>query len=88
MEKIDLKLLKEIAELEGTPQGAYNIRKNGGAGGRACTEHIVIDTKTDKPGIDIRIAPGTQHESVHIPVIITETGLTELVYNDFFIGED
>ena len=88
MEKVDLKLLKEIAELEGTPQGAYNIRKNGGAGGRACTEHIVIDTKTDKPGIDIRIAPGTQHESVHIPVIITETGLTELVYNDFFIGED
>lgn len=87
MDKVDLKLLKEIAELEGTPQGAYNIRKNGGAGGRACTEHIVIDTKDDKPGIDIHIAPGTRHESVHIPVIITQTGLSELVYNDFFIGE-
>ena len=88
MEQVDLKLLREIAELEGTPQGAYNIRKNGGAGGRACTEHIVIDTKADKPGIDIHIAPGTKHESVHIPVIITQTGLSELVYNDFFIGED
>ena len=48
----------------------------------------MIDTKTDKSGIDIHIAPGTKHESVHIPVIITETGLTELVYNDFYIGED
>ncbi len=87
MDKVDWKLLKEIADLEKTPQGAYNIRKNGGAGGRACTEHIVIDTKADKQGIDIHIAPGTKHESVHIPVIITQTGLTEMVYNDFFIGE-
>ncbi len=88
MDGIEAKLLKEIADLDALPVGAYNIRKNGGAGGRNNTEHIVIDTKTDVSGIDIHIAPGTKKESVHIPVIITETGLTELVYNDFYIGED
>ena len=88
MDKLEAKLLKEIADLDSLPVGAYNIRKNGGAGGRNNTAHIVIDTKTDKSGIDIHVAPGTKHESVHIPVIITETGLTELVYNDFYIGED
>ena len=88
MDKLEAKLLKEIADLDSLPVGAYNIRKNGGAGGRNNTAHIVIDTKTNKSGIDIHIAPGTKHESVHIPVIITETGLTELVYNDFYIGED
>lgn len=88
MDAMEAKLLKEIADLDALPVGAYNIRRNGGAGGRNCTEHIVIDTKTDQSGIDIHIAPGTRHESVHIPVIITQTGLTELVYNDFYIGED
>lgn len=88
MNQIDQQLLKEIADLEGTPQGAYNIRKNGQLEGRVNSAHIVIETKTDKPGIDIRIAPGTKHESVHIPVILTETGLKDMVYNDFFIGED
>lgn len=88
MNKIDAHLLKEIADMESTPQGAYNIRKNGKLDGRVNTAHIIIDTKTDKSGIDIHIAPGTKHESVHIPVIITDTGLTEMVYNDFYIGED
>ena len=88
MNQIDEKLLREIADLEGVPQGAYNIRKNGKLEGRSSSAHITIDTKADKPGIDIHIAPGTKKESVHIPVVITETGLTETVYNDFFIGED
>jgi len=88
MDRIDEKLLREIADLEGVPQGAYNIRKNGKLEGRGSSAHIVIDTKTDKPGIDIRIAPGTRRESVHIPVILTETGLRDMVYNDFFIGAD
>lgn len=88
LSKTDLKLLREIAELEQTPMGAYNIRKNGGSAGRASTENIVITTKTDKTGIDIRIKDGTRNESVHIPVVITETGLSETVYNDFFIGDD
>ena len=88
MDKLEAKLLKEIADLDSLPVGAYNIRKNGGAGGRNNTAHIVIDTKTDKSGIDIHIAPGTKNESVHIPVIITETGLNDLVYNDFYVGAD
>ncbi len=88
MTKEELKLLKEIADLEKTPQGAYNIRKNGESAGRASTENIVIESKTDKPGIDIRIKDGTKNESVHIPVILSETGYTEVVYNDFFIGDN
>ncbi len=89
MNNTDWKLLKEIAELEKTPHGAYNIRRNGTLDSRESTANIEITTKTElgKSGIDIHIKPGTVHESVHIPVIITETGLTEMVYNDFFIGE-
>jgi len=88
MTKIDAFLLRETAALEGTPKGAYNIRKNGRPDARNSTANIEIITKTDKPGIDIHIRPGTKQESVHIPVIITETGLSEMVYNDFFVGED
>ncbi len=86
--KAELDLLREVADLEGTPKGAYNIRKNGKLDSRNSTENIQIVTKEDKPGIDIYIKPGTKRQSVHIPVIITETGLDELVYNDFHIGAD
>lgn len=88
MNTIEKSLLEAVADLHGIPEGAYNIRANGEAAGRATTANIDIVTKTDKPGIDIRIKPGTHNESVHIPVIITEAGLQELVYNDFFIGEN
>ena len=88
MDKIQKDLLEKIADLHGTPEGAYNIRSNGALGGRNTTANIDIVTKTDKQGIDIIIKPGTKNESVHIPVIISESGLTDLVYNDFFIGED
>lgn len=71
-----------------SPEGAYNIRADGKLAGRNTTAHINIVTKEDKPGIDIYIAPGTKNESVHIPVIISQTGLKDMVYNDFFIGED
>ena len=87
MDKIDLNLLYQIADLTDVPQGAYNIRKNGALSGRNNTSHIEIANKDDKTGIDIRIAPGTRGESVHIPVLITQSGLEETVYNDFFIGE-
>ena len=70
------------------PEGAYNIRSNGQSIGRVTTANIDIVSKTDVSGMDIRIKPGTKHESVHIPVVLTESGLTETVYNDFFIGED
>lgn len=88
MNSMDSHLLKEIADLERVPQGAYNIRKNGQLESRHNSANIVIESKTDKPGIDIHIAPNTRNESVHIPVIVTQTGLKDLVYNDFFIGEN
>ena len=88
MNKIDSQLLESIADFHEIPAGAYNIRKNGEGLSRNSTANIEIVTKTDKPGIDIIVAPGTKNESVHIPVIITESGVNDLVYNDFFIGDD
>ena len=88
MDTIQKTLLEEISGLHEMPTGAYNIRANGKLDSRNTTEHIDIVTKTDKPGIDIIIKPGTKNESVHIPVVLTQTGLTDLVYNDFYIGED
>ena len=88
MDRIDQILLKEIADLEKTPQGAYNIRKNGKLESRSNSANIIIESKEDKPGIDIHVAPGTKKESLHIPVIVTQTGFTDLVYNDFHIGAD
>lgn len=88
MNTIEKNLLKEVADIHETPEGAYNIRANGKLDSRNTTANIDIVTKEDKPGIDIIIKPGTKHESVHIPVIISETGLKDLVYNDFYIGED
>lgn len=87
MDKIQENLLAEIADLHGIPEGAYNIRANGQLAGRNCTANIEISTKTDKPGIDIKIKPGTKNESVHIPVILDKNGMTDNVYNDFFVGE-
>lgn len=88
MDQTEWKLLKKIADLEKVPQGAYNFRVNGQLDARSVTANIDIVSKTDKPGIDIIVKPGTKGESVHIPVVISQTGVTDLVYNDFFIGED
>ena len=88
IDDIQKRLLKEIADLDSLPVGAYNIRANGAAAGRHTTANIDIVTKTDRPGIDIIIAPGTKNESVHIPVVVSQTGLKDLVYNDFYIGEN
>ena len=87
MDKVQRDLLETVADIHGVPEGAYNIRANGKLGGRATTANIDIVTKQDKPGIDILIQPGTVNESVHIPVIISESGLSDMVYNDFYIGE-
>lgn len=87
MNKIQQDLLEKIADIHGVPQGAYNFRMDGAGAGRATTENIDIVTKTDKPGIDIIIKPNTKNESVHIPVVISQTGLKDLVYNDFFVGD-
>lgn len=88
MEKIEKNLLKQIADIEKVPMGAYNIRKNGEGIEKKTTANIDIVTKQDKPGIDIIIKPNTKNESVHIPVILTQGGITDVVYNDFYIGEN
>ena len=88
MDAIEKRLLHEVAGLDALPVGAYNIRENGKLGGRSTTANIDIVTKTDKPGIDIIIKPGTVGESVHIPVILSQSGLRDMVYNDFYIGEN
>lgn len=85
---IEDNLIETITDLHEIPAGAYSIRKNGKSDFRRSTENIIIEPKEDKPGINITVKPGTKNESVHIPVIITETGIDDLVYNDFFIGED
>ncbi len=88
MDEIQKRMLEELIELHGVPEGAYNFRVNGESQGRRSTENIEIAPKTDVSGLDIRIRPGTKNESVHIPVVLSETGLTETVYNDFYIGEN
>lgn len=87
IDQIEKNLLREIADLHGVPEGAYNIRKNGKTEGRGQSANITIESKEDGTGIDIYVKPGTKNESVHIPVIISQTGHEELVYNDFHIGE-
>lgn len=88
MDQIRLHLLEEVAGLHEIPTGAYNIRENGKSIGRSSTDEIEIIPKEDGTGLDIFIKPGTKKKSVHIPVIISQSGLTEVVYNDFHIGED
>lgn len=88
MDQLQKNLLGEIADLHSVPTGAYNLRANGKAAGRNSTENIQIVPKEDKPGIDIIIKAGTKNESVHIPVVISESGLKDLVYNDFYVGDD
>lgn len=88
MDNIQKNLLEQIADLHGVPEGAYNIRANGELSGRNTTANIDIVTKQDKPGIDIIIKANTRNESVHIPVIISKTGVEDLVYNDFYVGEN
>ena len=86
--KVDTDLLNEISNVDDLKKGAYNIRKNGKGIERQETENIKIKTKEDKPGIDIYVKDNTKFEFVHIPVILTESGLNDLVYNDFYIGKN
>ncbi len=88
MDAIQKGLLEQVAGLHEVPQGAYSIRVNGSLYGKSDSENITIVKKEDKPGIDIYVKPGTKKESLHIPVILSQTGLKEVVYNDFHIGED
>ncbi len=88
LDEIQKRLLLEVADLHTMPEGAYNLRSNGASVDRSTTANIDIISKEDGSGIDIRIKPGTKNESVHIPVIMSESGLKETVYNDFYVGDD
>lgn len=88
MNNIDKKMLADIADLHGVPAGSYNIRKNGKSIGRVSDTDVEIVSKTDKDGIDIIVKSGIKNRSVHIPVIVTESGLKDMVYNDFYIGDN
>lgn len=87
MDAIQKGLLEQVAGIHEVPQGAYSLRINGKIHGKNSSENISIVGKTDKPGIDIYVKAGTKNESLHIPVILSQTGIKELVYNDFHIGE-
>lgn len=88
MDEIQKRLFEEVADLHELPVGAYNLRANSKLAGRNTTANIDIKTKDDNSGIDITIKPGTKKESVHIPVVLSQSGLQETVYNDFYVGED
>ncbi len=88
LDEIQKRLLSEVADLHTVPEGAYNIRSNSQSAGRRSTANIEIVSKTDVSGLEIHIKPGTKNESVHIPVVMTESGLKEVVYNDFYVGDD
>ena len=88
MEQMEKKLLQTVADISGfMPGSAFSLRKNGAGVERHSTEHVKILAKTDKPGIDIIVDANTRGESIHIPVILTDSGIQDMVYNDFYIGE-
>ena len=88
LDSIQKRLIEEIADLHSVPAGAYNFRANSKLAGRNTTANIDIVSKPDGSGIDIHIKPGTRNESVHIPVVLSESGIKETVYNDFYVGAD
>ena len=88
MDEIQKRLIAEVADLHDIPVGAYNFRANSKLAGRNTTANIDIISKEDGTGIDIRVKPGTKKESIHIPVVISASGLKEVVYNECYIGED
>ncbi len=88
MDEIQKRLLLEVAGLHEVPAGAFNFRANGKSIGRGNTANIEIVSKEDGSGIDIHVKPDTVNESVHIPVVMSASGLRETVYNDFFVGDN
>ena len=88
MDSIQKRIIEEVADLHEIPEGAFNFRIDGKSEARNSTANIQITSKEDKSGIDIHIAPGTKNESVHIPVVLSLSGIKETVYNDFYVGED
>lgn len=88
MKSITEKMLELISDWKGTPKGAYNIREDSGCAGRQSTDAVQITSKDDKPGINIIVSPNVKGETVYIPACVTHSNVDDLVYNDFFIGEN
>ncbi len=88
LDEIQKRILAEVADLHKVPDGAYNFRANGESAGRQSTAHIDISTRPDGKGLEVRIKEGTKNESVHVPVVISESGLKETVYNDFIVEDN
>ena len=88
MNQITEELLKIVSDFQGAFQGAYNVRENGECAGRQSTDHIIIESKVGQPGLEIRILPGTKGETVYIPACVTHGNIDDLVYNDFYVGEN
>lgn len=88
MNKVTEMLLRSVSDYKGEFRGAYNIREDGQCAARHSTEHIKIESKKDAPGLEIYIQPGTKGETVYIPACVTHSGVDDLVYNDFFVGEN
>ena len=87
MEKETKNLIQIVSDMDENTKAAYNIRENGSCAARHTTENIDIITKTDKPGIDIKVKPNTKGETVYIPALVTHENVKDLVYNDFYVGE-
>ncbi len=88
MKEITKDLLKEISEWNGEFKGAYNIREDGACVGRVSSKNIRIESKKDQPGLEIFIAANTKGETVSIPACVTHGDVDDLVYNDFYVGEN
>lgn len=87
MNKVTEALLKKVSDWKGDFKGAYNIRENGQCAGRRSSENIRIENKTDGPGLVIHISSAAQGETVYIPACVTRGNVSDLVYNDFYVGE-
>lgn len=81
-------ILETVAGFSHIPDGAFNIRHNGKGVNMRSSVGISILPRKDGKGITVKIRPGTVGEIMHIPVVIDQSGIIDLVYNDFFIGED
>ena len=88
MDEIQKRLLSEVSGLHDVPTGAYNLRANGVSAGRQSTANIEIASKKDVSGLEITVKAGTKNESIHIPVVLSQSGMSETVYNDFHVGDD
>ena len=85
MNKITEMLLKILTGFKEEFVGAYNIRENGRCAARQSSPNIRIAVKTDEPGLDIHIDSRACGVTVYIPACVTQGGVDDLVYNDFYV---